>query len=84
MLQPTTLLQTYQNSILCHLLIIAENSLGKLVSPLHDIPLHANDDNNVYNMVVEVPRWTNAKMEVNIALQITFLFTHNCNCLFVD
>ncbi|KAG4072957.1 hypothetical protein HA402_006637 [Bradysia odoriphaga] len=44
--------------------VFLKNSLGKLVSPLHDIPLHANDDNNVYNMVVEVPRWTNAKMEI--------------------
>lgn len=50
-----------------------EDSLGKFVSPLHDIPLHANDDNNVYNMVVEVPRWTNAKMEVNIALQLKLI-----------
>lgn len=35
-----------------------------MVSPMHDIPLYANDAKNVYNMVVEVPRWTNAKMEV--------------------
>lgn len=42
-----------------------ENEAGTIVSPLHDIPLHANDAKNVYNMVVEVPRWTNAKMEVN-------------------
>lgn len=44
---------------------IAANQKGKAISPLHDIPLHANDSQNVYNMVVEVPRWTNAKMEVN-------------------
>lgn len=37
---------------------------GDAISPLHDIPLHANAAKNVYNMVVEVPRWTNAKMEV--------------------
>lgn len=42
-----------------------ENETGNIVSPLHDIPLYANDEKNVYNMVVEVPRWTNAKMEVN-------------------
>ena len=34
------------------------------VSPFHDISLYANDDRTVCNMVVEVPRWTNAKMEV--------------------
>lgn len=41
-----------------------ENEAGEVVSPMHDIPLYANDAKNVYNMVVEVPRWTNAKMEV--------------------
>ncbi len=34
------------------------------VSPFHDIPLYANDEKTTFNMVVEVPRWTNAKMEV--------------------
>ena len=28
----------------------------------HDIPWQAGD--KIYNMVVEVPRWTNAKMEI--------------------
>lgn len=65
-----------------YLSIISENSLGKLISPLHDIPLHANDDNNVYNMVVEVPRWTNAKMEVNITKIITNFFNFIYSQLF--
>lgn len=34
------------------------------VSPFHDIPLYHNRDNDVLNMVVEIPRWTNAKLEV--------------------
>jgi len=35
------------------------------ISPFHDIPLRPNPGvNNVFNMVVEVPRWTNAKMEI--------------------
>ncbi|XP_070544374.1 inorganic pyrophosphatase-like [Ptychodera flava] len=34
------------------------------VSPFHDIPLHANAEKTVFNMVVEVPRWSNAKMEI--------------------
>lgn len=38
---------------------------GVLLSPFHDIPLYANDQQTVLNMIVEVPRWTNAKMEVN-------------------
>ncbi|CAA93107.4 Inorganic pyrophosphatase 1 [Caenorhabditis elegans] len=35
-----------------------------IVSPWHDIPLFANKDKRVYNMIVEIPRWTNAKMEM--------------------
>nr|ATJ00692.1 soluble inorganic pyrophosphatase 8 [Hevea brasiliensis] len=35
---------------------------GKKVSPWHDIPLHLGD--GVFNFVVEIPKETNAKMEV--------------------
>ncbi|KAH6879062.1 inorganic pyrophosphatase [Alternaria rosae] len=38
---------------------------GQLVSPWHDIPLYANEQQTILNMVVEVPRWTNAKMEIS-------------------
>ncbi|XP_053317503.1 inorganic pyrophosphatase 2, mitochondrial [Spea bombifrons] len=56
-----------------------KNEEGKFISPFHDIPLYAlsqedsdvpakksktNWNKNVFNMVVEVPRWTNAKMEI--------------------
>ncbi|ODN00774.1 Inorganic pyrophosphatase [Orchesella cincta] len=34
------------------------------ISPFHDIPLRAATGTNIFNMVVEVPRWTNAKMEI--------------------
>jgi inorganic pyrophosphatase len=37
---------------------------GQPVSPFHDIPLYANAEKTVLNMVVEIPRWTNAKLEV--------------------
>ncbi|XP_029832383.3 inorganic pyrophosphatase isoform X3 [Ixodes scapularis] len=37
---------------------------GKYISPFHDIPMFADPAKRVYNMVVEVPRWTNAKMEI--------------------
>ena len=33
------------------------------ISPFHDIPLAAGSD--TFHMVVEVPRWTNAKMEID-------------------
>lgn len=38
---------------------------GSSISPWHDIPLVANKTTNEYNMVCEVPRWTNAKLEIN-------------------
>ncbi|CAG0913437.1 unnamed protein product [Notodromas monacha] len=44
--------------------IFFKNEDGKYVSPFHDIPLYADVDNQVFNMVVEIPRWSNAKMEV--------------------
>lgn len=55
------------------------NDAGNIISPLHDIPLYANDAKNVYNMVVEVPRWTNAKMEVMFKLMIFLLYKLNVN-----
>ncbi|KAH7364562.1 inorganic pyrophosphatase [Rhexocercosporidium sp. MPI-PUGE-AT-0058] len=38
---------------------------GVPVSPFHDIPLYANEQQTILNMVVEIPRWTNAKMEIS-------------------
>ena len=38
---------------------------GVPLSPFHDIPLYANEQQTVLNMIVEIPRWTNAKMEVS-------------------
>ena len=37
---------------------------GVPVSPFHDIPLFANEQRTILNMVVEIPRWTNGKLEV--------------------
>lgn len=34
------------------------------ISPFHDIPLFADEGKKIYNMVVEIPRWTNEKMEI--------------------
>ncbi|CAF4958921.1 unnamed protein product [Pieris macdunnoughi] len=36
------------------------------ISPLHDIPLWADAEKGLANMVVEVPRWSNAKMEISL------------------
>ena len=38
---------------------------GVPVSPFHDIPLYANEQQTILNMVVEIPRWTNGKLEVS-------------------
>ncbi|XP_063237399.1 inorganic pyrophosphatase isoform X2 [Bacillus rossius redtenbacheri] len=35
------------------------------ISPFHDIPLYADAEKKIFNMVVEIPRWTNAKMEIS-------------------
>ncbi|UJR35102.1 hypothetical protein I4U23_027874 [Adineta vaga] len=52
-----------------------DTQTNTIVSPFHDIPL-VNEEHNkdqsetIYNMVVEVPRWTNAKMEINKQLKM--------------
>ena len=38
---------------------------GVPASIFHDIPLFSNEEKKVYNMIVEIPRWTNSKMEVS-------------------
>ena len=40
------------------------------INPLHDIPLHADREHGVLNMVVEIPRWTNAKYELRTRLPL--------------
>ncbi|KAF9108798.1 Inorganic pyrophosphatase [Mortierella sp. AM989] len=37
---------------------------GAPISAFHDIPLYANKAKNVFNMIVEIPRWSNAKLEI--------------------
>jgi predicted ATP-grasp superfamily ATP-dependent carboligase len=46
-----------------HRVYIEQN--GNVVSPFHDIPLFADKSAGILNMIVEVPRWTNAKLEVS-------------------
>lgn len=41
-----------------------KNAEGKYVSPFHDIPMYADESQNIFHVVVEVPRWTNAKLEI--------------------
>ncbi|XP_058522961.1 inorganic pyrophosphatase 2, mitochondrial isoform X2 [Ochotona princeps] len=44
--------------------VFFKNVAGHYISPFHDIPLRVEPKQNLFNMVVEVPRWTNAKMEI--------------------
>ncbi|KAK2884680.1 hypothetical protein Q8A73_021154 [Channa argus] len=44
--------------------VFFRNSEGNYISPFHDIPIYANEAENIFHAVVEVPRWTNAKMEI--------------------
>ena len=37
---------------------------GVPLSPFHDIPLYANEQQTILNMIVEIPRWSNGKLEV--------------------
>ncbi|PWW80242.1 pyrophosphatase-domain-containing protein [Tuber magnatum] len=38
---------------------------GAPISPFHDIPLYANEQKTILNMIVEIPRWTNGKLEIS-------------------
>jgi len=46
-----------------HRVYVEQNN--QAISPFHDIPLFADQSNGILNMIVEVPRWTNAKMEIS-------------------
>ena len=43
---------------------------GVPISIFHDIPLYADEKHTVLNMVVEIPRWTNSKLEVHLDLRL--------------
>ncbi|XP_076459634.1 uncharacterized protein LOC143292873 [Babylonia areolata] len=45
--------------------IFFKGPTGNIISPFHDIPLFDNKEAGTLNMVVEIPRWSNAKMEIN-------------------
>ena len=38
---------------------------GQPASPFHDVPLFADESKTILNMIVEIPRWTNAKVEIS-------------------
>jgi inorganic pyrophosphatase len=50
-----------------HRIYVKDGPTGTLISPVHDIPL-ATNTSAVYNMVVEIPRFSNAKLEMSSKL----------------
>jgi inorganic pyrophosphatase len=65
-----------------------KDASGKVISPFHDIPMYADQEKGIFNMVVEVPRWSNAKMEISKEEKMNPIlqdskkgkarFVHNC------
>nr|CDI56636.1 probable IPP1-inorganic pyrophosphatase [Melanopsichium pennsylvanicum 4] len=46
--------------------VFLENTkTGLPASPFHDVPLFADESKTILNMIVEIPRWTNAKVEIS-------------------
>ncbi|MCJ1437545.1 Inorganic pyrophosphatase [Xylographa pallens] len=50
---------------------------GVPISAFHDIPLYANEQQTVLNMIVEIPRWTNGKLEVSDSLPTARTYLEN-------
>ncbi|KAJ2904058.1 inorganic diphosphatase activity protein, partial [Coemansia aciculifera] len=50
-----------------HRVYFAQSNSKAPLSPWHDIPLIANPSSSYpeYNMVCEIPRWSNAKLEID-------------------
>ena len=44
---------------------LESKSTGQPLSPFHDVPLYADEANGILNFIVEIPRWTNAKIEIS-------------------
>jgi inorganic pyrophosphatase len=53
---------------------------GLPLSSFHDVPLYANEQQTVLNMIVEIPRWTNAKLEVSITITMDAMVLLQAYC----
>lgn len=42
-----------------------ENAQGKVISPFHDVPLFHDEAAGILNAIIEVPRFSNAKLEIS-------------------
>lgn len=60
-----TTVERGQPNSLSYRVYIKNEETKSFVSPFHDIPLVSAKDQQLHNFVVEIPRWSNAKMEIN-------------------
>ena len=74
--------KVYAPNTLQHRVYITDEN-HNAVSPFHDIPLYADDSHQYLNMVVEIPRWTNGKLEVRLTGFSTILGVAVAN-LYID
>jgi len=49
---------------------IKDAGTNEYVSPFHDIPLYHDKENAILNAVIEIPRWSNAKMEISKSVNL--------------
>ncbi|RDA91764.1 hypothetical protein CP533_4789 [Ophiocordyceps camponoti-saundersi (nom. inval.)] len=63
MASPYTLRKVAAPNTLEHRVYLEKDGLP--ISPFHDIPLYANQEQTILNMIVEIPRWTNGKLEIS-------------------
>ncbi|KAF7458082.1 Inorganic pyrophosphatase [Cryptosporidium felis] len=54
--------------------IFYKNEEGKRISPWHDVPLWFSETPLLYNMIIEIPKLTNKKFEINTKEEFTPLF----------
>ena len=57
--------QKYSGDVSQEYLVYFQEEEGQLVSPWHDIPLYAEETELSVNMVVEIPRFSQAKFEIS-------------------
>lgn len=44
--------------------VVNQENAQVYITPFHDIPLYSEMGPNIHRMIVRMPRWTNARMEI--------------------
>ena len=53
-----------------YLVYLEEEEQGRILSAWHDVPLFTDHSNLTYNMIVEIPRFSQAKFEISRARKL--------------